>query len=175
MGLLEAALIGGRTRGEHPAVPITADNQASDAVAVVRGGAGAIHFHIRSDRGRETLSRLDLVRALDQMRSHLPRIPIGVSTGAWILNDPKARYAAIAEWQVWPDFASVNLHEPGADELIQLLLGRGTLPRSESLTSTPPNRSPGIAWTPNVLRIRVEPKNRTTKPLERRHWPLAPF
>ena len=38
---------------------------------------------------------------------------------------PERRLAAISEWSVLPDFASVNWHEAGADEVAALLLRRG--------------------------------------------------
>ena len=64
MRIVEAAMNGSRARDEHPAVPITADDLAGDADAVVRAGAGTIHFHIRSDSGEDSLRCNDLARAL---------------------------------------------------------------------------------------------------------------
>jgi len=41
------------------------------------------------------------------------------------LPDPQARLRAVESWTVLPDFASVNWHEPGSEELAKLLLSRG--------------------------------------------------
>jgi uncharacterized protein (DUF849 family) len=52
-------------------------------------------------------------------------VPIGVSTGAWIIADPARRLEAVAAWTDLPDFASVNFDEEGAAELATLLLELG--------------------------------------------------
>ena len=52
--------------------------------------------------------------ALDAIRTAVPGVPVGVTTGAWAEPDPHRRAAAIRMWTVRPDFASVNWHEPGA-------------------------------------------------------------
>jgi uncharacterized protein (DUF849 family) len=158
---LEAAINGSRTRTDYRGVPITAEELATDAVAAVRAGADAIHFHIRSEDGAETLNRLDLSNALAKMRSALPNVPLGVSTAGWIMNDSRARHAAIAAWNVLPDFASVNLQEDEAMGLIKLLLERGIgieagladVSDAETLIRS------GLASA--CLRILVEPQERS--------------
>ena len=50
---------------------------------------------------------------------------VGVSTGAWVLADPQARVQAIREWTILPDFASVNWHETGAEDVAAALLKLG--------------------------------------------------
>lgn len=62
---------------------------------------------------------------LDAVRAAVPGLPIGVTTGAWALPDPAERVAAIRSWTVRPDFASVNWHEQGADDVAQALLDLG--------------------------------------------------
>jgi uncharacterized protein (DUF849 family) len=108
--LLKAAINGRRAPSEHPAIPITPNQQACQATIAVAAGAGAIHVHPRNSDGRESLASDDLAATLDAIRAACPAIPIGVSTGAWI---------------VLPDFASVNIHEPGALQVFQLLLEKG--------------------------------------------------
>jgi uncharacterized protein (DUF849 family) len=44
--------------------------------------------------------------------------PVGASTGAWIKPNPYRRADHIDAWQS-PDFASVNLSEPGALEVMR--------------------------------------------------------
>ena len=55
----------------------------------------------------------------------VPGLPIGVTTGAWALPDPRERVVAILSWTVLPDFASVNWHEDGAEAVAGTLLDRG--------------------------------------------------
>jgi beta-keto acid cleavage enzyme len=54
---MKAAINGGRARAEHPAIPITLEEQAKDAAAVIAAGAGAIHLRVRGSDGRESLER----------------------------------------------------------------------------------------------------------------------
>jgi len=123
--LLEAALNGGRARAEHPAIPVTPEELAAAAAESVAAGAGAIHFHVRGPDERESLAAGDVASAVKAIRAAVPGIPVGVSTGAWIVRDPAARLDAVRAWTLLPDFASVNFHEPGARELAELLRARG--------------------------------------------------
>jgi uncharacterized protein (DUF849 family) len=123
--LIEAALNGGRTRSEHPAVPQSPDELAQAARESVAAGAAAIHFHVRGPDGRESLSPPDVAAAVNAVREAVPGTPFGVSTGAWILNDPALRHKMVSDWNVLPDFASVNFKEEGAVELASLLTSRG--------------------------------------------------
>jgi uncharacterized protein (DUF849 family) len=123
--LIEAALNGGRTRTQHPAIPCTGAELAAAAKESVAAGAGAIHFHVRSRDGRESVGADDVAAAVTAVRAAIPGMPFGVSTGAWILTDSKARHESVARWKVFPDFASVNFKEDGAKELAELLLSRG--------------------------------------------------
>ena len=121
---LQAAINGARTRAEHPAVPLTPDEQAREAAAAVAAGATSIHVHVRDSSGRESLRAGDVARCLDAIRA-VCRVPIGVSSGAWIAANAAERHSLIEGWIALPDFVSVNLHEEGALPLIQLLRDRG--------------------------------------------------
>lgn len=123
--LIQAALNGGRTRAEHAAVPITPEELARSAREAVDAGATSIHFHARSRDERESVYAEDIARGLTAIRAAVPGIPVGVSTGAWILPDLKLRHQAIAKWTLLPDFASVNMKEEGAIEVVEWLLSRG--------------------------------------------------
>ncbi len=140
--LIKAAINGGRKRAEHPATPVSAEEQAADVVECLQAGAGAIHLHVRVTSNKnggqdvraprleapsenESLDAEDVARTLAAVRAAAPAASIGVSTGAWILPDTAARFAAVAAWDVLPDFASVNFSEDGAAELARLLLSRG--------------------------------------------------
>jgi uncharacterized protein (DUF849 family) len=123
--LVQAAINGGRARAEHAALPITADQQAAESSAAVAAGARAIHVHVRDADGRESVASGDVAAALEAIRSACPAIPVGISTGAWIVNDAVRRLALVRSWSVLPDYASVNVHEEGAGELMRLLIERG--------------------------------------------------
>ena len=122
---LKAALNGPRSPAENPALPITPAQLATEARASVVAGADAIHLHARAADGCESLAPEDVSAALVAVRSTCPGVPVGVSSGLWIVGSPGERLALVQEWSVLPDFVSVNFDEPGAPELAALLLGRG--------------------------------------------------
>jgi len=123
--VIKAAINGGRTKAEHSSVPVYPDELASAVVECLNVGADAIHLHVRSSSGDESLYAEDVARTLVAVRSASTNALIGVSTGAWILPDPIERFQAVAAWEELPDFASVNFSEEGAAELSRLLLSRG--------------------------------------------------
>lgn len=122
--LLQACLNGARRPDAHPRVPTTPATLAGDAVAVVAEGAGALHVHVRGPDGLESYVPEAVAATLDALRGAVD-VPIGVSTGAWVVPDPDARLSLVGAWPVVPDFASVNFSEPGAAVLARLLLDRG--------------------------------------------------
>jgi uncharacterized protein (DUF849 family) len=124
--LLQAALNGTRRRADHAAIPTTPAEVADAAAGCVSAGARAIHVHVRDTRGRESLAPEDVARCLAALRAAIPETPVGVSTGAWIMPQPEVRHQSVAAWTVQPDYASVNFHESGAEQLAMLLLSRGT-------------------------------------------------
>jgi uncharacterized protein (DUF849 family) len=123
--LLKACLNGARLPAEHPALPVTPAELARDAVAARAAGADAVHLHVKDAGGRDTLDGAALAEVLDAVRAAAPGLPVGVTTGAWADPDPAARVAAVASWSALPDFASVNWHEDGAEDVAAALLDRG--------------------------------------------------
>lgn len=128
---MQACLNGGRSRAEHPAVPVTAAELATAAAEAVAAGAEAIHMHPRAADGTQSLRADDIGAAVAAVRAACPGTPIGVSTGLWITaGDPGARHAAVSTWAGLPpasrpDYASLNLSEPGSAELPNLLESAG--------------------------------------------------
>ena len=94
---------------------------ARDAAAVVRAGAAEIHLHVRDEAARESLAPDAVDATLAAVRAAVPGTLVGVSTGAWIEGDEDRRLAHIAGWRELPDHASVNLSEPGAPAVVELL------------------------------------------------------
>jgi uncharacterized protein (DUF849 family) len=121
--LLQAALNGPLTKDDHPAVPITPAELARDAKACVAAGAGAIHMHPRDQDGRESLHVSVIDAVVNEVRAACG-VPVGVSTGGWIEPDLNRRLELISEWSE-PDYASVNVSEDGAFEVMRALRARG--------------------------------------------------
>jgi uncharacterized protein (DUF849 family) len=123
--LVKACLNGTRARSEHPAVPITVDELATDARAAGEAGVRAVHIHPRAADGSETLDPPTCGAVVQAIGRARPDLPVSLSTGAWIEPHLERRVAAIGAWEPAPAFASVNLSEDGALEICELLIGRG--------------------------------------------------
>jgi uncharacterized protein (DUF849 family) len=121
--LLQAALNGAHTKAAHPALPLSVQELVRDAVACVAAGAGAIHLHPRDAEGHERLEASVSDVVVGAARAACG-VPVGVSTGAWIEPDLQRRIALVRTWRA-PDYASVNLSEPGALEMMETLLEIG--------------------------------------------------
>jgi uncharacterized protein (DUF849 family) len=115
--LIKVCLNGGTTRQQHPSVPRTPGELAADARDAVRAGAGAIHVHPRDASGDETLEPDPVLAAVRAIRSAVPRVPVGVTTGIWAVDgDPARRLELVSGWSGGdrPDFASVSRSKPGS-------------------------------------------------------------
>jgi uncharacterized protein (DUF849 family) len=154
--MLVAALNGGRSPAEHPAVPLSPAQLGAAAAEVARAGAGAVHFHVRGADGQESLAAGDVARAVAEVRKQ--GVPLGVSTGAWIIADPARRLAAVERWSVLPDFASVNFDESGAAELAAFLLGHGIAVEAGVADSFAADQLARSGLADRCLRIMFEPR-----------------
>lgn len=90
-------------------------------------GAEALHVHPRDRHGAESLRVDDVTAAVEAVRRACPGVPVGVTTGLWISGgDVTRRLAEVGRWAGLPDFASVNVGEPGFLELTEVLESAGT-------------------------------------------------
>jgi uncharacterized protein (DUF849 family) len=123
--LLKACLNGPRLPGDHPALPVSPQALARDSARVAAAGVGAVHLHVKDISGADTLDGEHVAAALTAIRTAVPGLPVGVTTGAWAVADPDQRAELVRTWRILPDFASVNWHEAGAVALAEALLQRG--------------------------------------------------
>ncbi|MUK00682.1 hypothetical protein GM708_01275 [Vibrio cholerae] len=126
--MLKACVNGARNLKEHPALARSVEELARDVAAAVRAGADAVHLHVKDDEGADNLDGAALLKVMLAVQSLIPGVPIGVTTGAWASPDRSARVCAVQGWSglpVRPDFASVNWHEDGADDVAAALLDAG--------------------------------------------------
>ncbi len=70
--IVQACLNGARAASFHPALPLTADAIARDALAAVRAGAAELHFHVRDEEGRETLRPEIVDMTIAKCAAHAP-------------------------------------------------------------------------------------------------------
>ena len=123
--LIQACLNGSRRPDEHDALPMSPGELAEDARECRDAGAGEVHIHPRGMGGRETLEPDACDAAVEAIREQCPGLPVGLTTGLWIVRDRARRLGLIERWSILPDYCSVNFSEPGTDELCGLLLRRG--------------------------------------------------
>jgi uncharacterized protein (DUF849 family) len=159
---IKVCLNGSRQRAGHPAVPVTPAELAREAAGAVAAGAEAVHLHPRDCGGAESLAAGEVAAAVAAVRRACPGTPVGVSTGLWITGgNAAARRAAVAGWAALPltarpDFASVNMSEPGTAELLEALAAAGVAAEAGVWSAADARMvasvSPGDGW----LRILVE-------------------
>jgi uncharacterized protein (DUF849 family) len=146
--LLKACLNGARS---HTA-PRTAAEVGAEGRAAVAAGAGAIHVHPRGSDGRESLDGRAVAATVGALRA-----VVDVPIGAWFLPAAGDRLRAIEGWTVLPDFASVNLHEDGAEHIAGLLLDRGVGVEIGLWTGESAARFADSGSAQHCLRVLLEP------------------
>lgn len=123
--LLKVCANGARRPVEHAALPVSPEQVAADVAAAGVVGAAAAHIHVKDAAGIDTFDAAALDAVLAAVQAAAPRVPVGVTTGAWALPNLAERVTAIRSWTALPDFASVNWHEDGADQVAAALWDHG--------------------------------------------------
>lgn len=154
--IIQACLNGARPAPYHPALPLAATAMAADAAACVAAGAAELHLHPRGSDGRESLAPAAIDAAVLAIRSACPGTLVGVSTGAWIEGDTDRTLACIEGWREPPDYASVNLAEPGAPAVMERLWRRGIGVEAGIASVADAERLAVLGAGSRVLRVLVE-------------------
>ncbi|MFF9912888.1 3-keto-5-aminohexanoate cleavage protein [Streptomyces sp. NPDC013457] len=154
--MLQVCLNGTRGPEDSAAVPMSPGAMAESAARAVAAGARDVHVHPRTPCGGDTLSPRVLSVTLAALREAVG-VPVGVTTGAWAEPDPVRRVERVLTWTDLPDHASVNWHEPGAEELAAVLLERGVAVEAGLWSGTDgPERFLRSPLAPRVLRVLAE-------------------
>ncbi|MDQ6882927.1 MAG: 3-keto-5-aminohexanoate cleavage protein [Candidatus Dormibacteraeota bacterium] len=154
--LIKAALNGSRGRHEHEALPLSPASIASDATRVRAAGASAVHVHARDRFGRETLGAEHCADTIDAIRAACPGLPIGLTTGLWIVKSADRRLSLIDAWTRIPDFCSVNFSEDGTDELCEMLIRKGIGIEAGLASVADARVFAGSAFVERTLRVLIE-------------------
>jgi len=152
--IVQACLNGARPSDFHPRLPLTSRAMADDAVLCVAAGAAELHLHPPSAPGTESLAAVDAT--IPAIRRACPGTFVGVSTGAWIEADEAATRAAIEGWTHLPDYASVNLSEPDAPAVMDMLRRRGVGIEAGLATIADAERFLKLPGHEKVLRVLIE-------------------
>jgi uncharacterized protein (DUF849 family) len=153
---VKACLNGGRTRAEHPAVPLTPSELAADALAVRDARAFAVHVHPRDARGAQTIEARACDAAVAAIRAAVPGLPVGLSTSEAIDPDPFARAAALTSWKQRLDFVSVNLSDLGWAGIVRAALHAGIAVEAGLATPSDAQEFARSPFTHQVIRALVE-------------------
>ncbi|MCW2933099.1 MAG: hypothetical protein JWM19_4061 [Actinomycetia bacterium] len=160
---LTACLNGGTSRDEHPAVPFSPEELAAEARSAAAFGARAIHVHPRSASGAQSLEPSDVLPAVAAIRA-ATGLPVGVTTGIWTVSGNTARrLALVAGWTGpdKPDFASINVNEPGIDALADLLIESLGIPVEAGVwTVADVGLLAGSTLAPRAFQVLLEPTSR---------------
>lgn len=122
---MQVAMNGSRHAGDSVYLPIGVQAIAVAASAAVVAGACSVHVHIHNRLGEESLSAADVQAQLSAIRQAVPGVPVGISTGDWIVPDVAERLACIQSWEVLPDFVSLNFDEDGHEAVAHAVLQKG--------------------------------------------------
>lgn len=160
--LVKACLNGSRNPAEHPDLPVTPEQLAAAMAECVTFGAGAAHLHPRDASGRESLHADAVAAAVTAVRHSCPGVPIGVTTGAWIVPHPAQRLDLVRRWASLPepgrpDFASVNLYEDGWQPVAETLLAAGIGVEAGVAAADDPAKLAASGLAPRLTRVLVEP------------------
>jgi uncharacterized protein (DUF849 family) len=152
--IIQACVNGARPNDYHPKLPVTAEAVALDGAGCISAGAAELHIHPRGPDGRESLMAVD--EAIRAVRIRCPGTLVGVSTGAWIEGDEKRARDCISAWRELPDYASVNLSEADAPDVIALLDRMGVGVEAGLATVADARRFVAIPNCHRVFRILIE-------------------
>lgn len=102
-----------KTKADHPALPITADELAATARACQVAGAGEIHLHVRDEEGRHSLDAGRYREAMAAIQERAPGMGIQITTEAAGVYDVAAQFACLEALR--PAAASVSVREMARD------------------------------------------------------------
>jgi uncharacterized protein (DUF849 family) len=162
MVLIQAALNGGTTRADHQRVPLSPAELAGEALSAQRAGARALHLHPRDPLGEQTLEPPHVLAAVAAVRA-ATGLPVGVTTGIWTVDgDVQRRLDLVAGWTGpdRPDYASINMNEPGTGELADLLTSLGIGIEAGVWTAGDARLLAASGFRDRILWVLMEPTDR---------------
>ena len=156
--MVQCAMNGSWRHHDHPDVPVTLEEIATDAAACQRAGAASVHLHPRRPRdGTETLAADAHDAVVAAVRRAAPGLEISCSTQEQIdLGGLPDRHAAVRAWRTPPDLVTLNLSEDGVTELGNTLLDRGVGIEAGLFTLADAETFLAMPWAAQVHRVMVE-------------------
>lgn len=107
-----------RTKCDHPAIPLSGQEIAAEAVACARAGASALHLHVRNNDNRHTINPDAYRLVLDEIRAVMGEdLVIQITSEAAGVYSPPEQMDMVR--RVKPEAVSLAMAEilpPGGDE-----------------------------------------------------------
>ncbi|MEU7074520.1 3-keto-5-aminohexanoate cleavage protein [Streptomyces narbonensis] len=160
--MLQACLNGSRGPGDSAGVPMSPESIAEAAALAVAAGAWEVRVHPRTPCGAESLSPRVLAPVLTAVRAAVT-VSVGVPTWVPAETGPGRRVQRVRSWAdllggpALPDHASVDWHQPGAEEVAAALLELGVGVEAGVRSGTDgPARFARSPLASRVLRVRAE-------------------
>lgn len=111
--IIEAAVNGGRSRREHPAIPVTPEEVAAEAERCAAAGACIVHIHAQDAEGNWRADAAWYAEAHRRIRERAPHLLISITTIRPAHAPVSAALALLAtlagDPATKPDLASINL------------------------------------------------------------------
>lgn len=128
--IITAAINGNRDRAEHPAIPVSAAEIATEAARCREAGASIIHLHARAANGRWTADLATWREVMGQVRERVPDGLISITSlrpeGVPVSAIVDLLTGLAADPETRPDLISVNLGHITAWERSDAGSGRET-------------------------------------------------
>ncbi len=104
--ILTAAITGAETtRKDQPNLPITPEEQATEAKNCFEAGARVVHLHVREDDGTATQRLERFKESIEAIRKTVPEMIIQISTGGAVGEAFEKRLAPLS---LKPDMGTLN-------------------------------------------------------------------
>lgn len=111
--IIEAALNGGRPRVEHPAVPVTPQEVAADALRCRDAGASVVHIHAQDSAGAWSADPVWYRQAIGAIRAAAPDLLVSITSirpdDQPVATTLELLDALASDRQTRPDLISINL------------------------------------------------------------------
>jgi len=109
--IINAALTGNiPSKSDNPAVPITAEEIATDARRCYEAGASIVHLHVRDEEGRPTCRQDVFAEVISRVREACPEVIVCATTSGRVNPEYEARAQVLElDDDLKPEIASLAL------------------------------------------------------------------
>lgn len=156
--LLKIALNGARPKSQNEFLPHSLDEIEKEVRLIYENGYKAFHIHCYDENGNESLKPEDVNNLVSRVKNISPDIQLGISSGDWIEPDLKKRIGYIKQWELVPDFASLNMIEDDAIKIAGELISKGVKIEAGLNEKKAAEIFVNSSLTNNCIRILIEPE-----------------